>query len=115
RGRARRPGLRREDTRPQPRRRAEDRDAGRGDPPRRPRPAPAMSDAGARVPSPENAVAVDGVSKRFGEVAALDGISFAVAPGEIFLLIGPDGAGKNTLFRINNNIIVPDAGTAREQ
>src|SRR6185436_1625677 len=113
RGRARRPGVRREDPRPQPRRRAEDRDARRGHPPGRPRPAPAMSDAGARVPSPENAVAVDGVAKRFGEVAALDGISFTVAPREIFGFIGPDGAGKTTLFRILTTLIVPDAGTAR--
>ncbi len=72
-----------------------------------------MSSAAAPVPSTENAVAVDGVSKRFGEVAALDGISFAVAPGEIFGFIGPDGAGKTTLFRILTTLMVPDAGTAR--
>ena len=72
-----------------------------------------MSGAGARVPSPENAVSVDGVAKRFGAVAALDGISFTVAPGEIFGFIGPDGAGKTTLFRILTTLVVPDAGTAR--
>lgn len=65
------------------------------------------------APSPESVVAVDGVAKRFGEVKALDGISFTVAPGEIFGFIGPDGAGKSTLFRILTTLIVPDAGTAR--
>lgn len=65
------------------------------------------------APSPEPVVAVDGVAKRFGEVKALDGISFTVAPGEIFGFIGPDGAGKTTLFRILTTLIVPDAGTAR--
>src|SRR3982751_4914100 len=72
-----------------------------------------MTEASAPDPSTENAVAVDGVAKRFGEVAALDGISFTVAPGEIFGFIGPDGAGKTTLFRILTTLIVPDAGTAR--
>lgn len=65
------------------------------------------------APSPEPVVAVDGVAKRFGEVKALDGISFTVAPGEIFGFIGPDGAGKTTLFRILTTLLVPDAGTAR--
>jgi ABC-type multidrug transport system ATPase subunit len=72
-----------------------------------------MSAAGARAPSTEPAVAVDGVAKAFGEVKALDGISFTVAPGEIFGFIGPDGAGKTTLFRILTTLLVPDAGTAR--
>lgn len=64
-------------------------------------------------PSPEPVVAVDWVAKGFGEVKALDGISFTVAPGEIFGFIGPDGAGKTTLFRILTTLIVPDAGMAR--
>jgi ABC-2 type transport system ATP-binding protein len=72
-----------------------------------------MSAAGARDPSTENAVVVDGVAKRFGKAQALDGISFTVAPGEIFGFIGPDGAGKTTLFRILTTLVVPDAGTAR--
>ncbi|MFL5383285.1 MAG: ATP-binding cassette domain-containing protein [Longimicrobiaceae bacterium] len=72
-----------------------------------------MSAAGAGVPSTEPAVAVDGVAKAFGEVKALDGISFTVTPGEIFGFIGPDGAGKTTLFRILTTLLVPDAGTAR--
>ena len=72
-----------------------------------------MSAASTRVPSTEDAVVVDGVAKAFGEVRALDGISFTVAPGEIFGFIGPDGAGKTTLFRILTTLLVPDAGTAR--
>jgi len=71
-----------------------------------------MSAPGERAPSAEHAVTVDGVAKRFGEVWALDGVSFTVAPGEIFGFIGPDGAGKTTLFRILTTLLVPDAGTA---
>src|SRR3954468_433591 len=59
------------------------------------------------------AVLVDRVVKRFGATTALAGISFHVAPGEIFGFIGPDGAGKTTLFRILTTLILPDAGTAR--
>src|ERR671924_503876 len=43
---------------------------------------------------PEHAVAVTGLRKRFGDVEALRGISFHVAPGEIYGLLGPNGAGK---------------------
>ena len=57
-------------------------------------------------------VSVDAVSKSFGETRALDSIAFEVAPGELFGLIGPDGAGKTTLFRILTTLIVPDAGKA---
>ena len=57
-------------------------------------------------------VAVDAISKSFGSTRALDAVSFAVANGELFGLIGPDGAGKTTLFRILATLIVPDGGTA---
>jgi len=50
--------------------------------------------------------------KRFGDATALQEISFSVAAGEIFGFIGPDGAGKSTLFRILATLLVPDAGTA---
>jgi ABC-2 type transport system ATP-binding protein len=59
-----------------------------------------------------NAVTVEGLSKRFAHVVALDAISLEIAPGELFGLIGPDGAGKTTLFRILVTLIVPDAGRA---
>jgi drug efflux transport system ATP-binding protein len=61
----------------------------------------------------EPAIVADGLTKRFGDVVALSGVSFAVAPGETFGFIGPDGAGKTTLFRILVTLLVPDAGSAR--
>ena len=57
-------------------------------------------------------VVVDAVTRRFGSTVALDGVSFAVAPGELFGLVGPDGGGKTTLFRILTTLLLPDAGRA---
>jgi ABC-2 type transport system ATP-binding protein len=59
-----------------------------------------------------NAVTVEALAKRFEDVVALDAISLEIAPGELFGFIGPDGAGKTTLFRILVTLIVPDAGRA---
>src|SRR4051794_13502526 len=47
-----------------------------------------------------------------GQVTAVKNISFNVNPGELFGLIGPDGAGKTTLFRILTTLLLPDEGTA---
>jgi len=58
------------------------------------------------------AVAVTELARSYGDVKALDGISCTVGRGEIFGFIGPDGAGKTTLFRILATLIVPDLGTA---
>jgi len=52
------------------------------------------------------------VSKHYEEVLALDSISFRVNRGELFGLIGPDGAGKTSLFRILTTLLLPDEGTA---
>ena len=52
------------------------------------------------------------ISKRYSKVQALQNISFEVEKGEIFGLIGPDGAGKTTLFRILTTLILADSGTA---
>ena len=52
------------------------------------------------------------INKKFGETEALKNISFEVSKGEIFGLIGPDGAGKTTLFRILTSLILADSGAA---
>jgi ABC-type multidrug transport system ATPase subunit len=57
-------------------------------------------------------VNITSVCKRFGNVQALEEISFKVEEGELFGVIGPDGAGKTTLFRILNTLLIPDEGTA---
>jgi len=57
------------------------------------------------------AVQVQGLRKRFGSVGAVEGIGFAVAPGEIFGLVGPDGAGKTTTMRMLAGVMRPDAGS----
>ncbi len=70
-----------------------------------------------------NAIEVQGISKSYGkatggrgrqggQLKALDDVSFSVGKGEVFGLIGPDGAGKTTLFRILCTLLLPDKGTA---
>jgi ABC-type multidrug transport system ATPase subunit len=55
-------------------------------------------------------ISVNNLSKSFGDVKALKDISFRVNEGEIFGFIGPDGAGKTTLFRIITTLLLPDQG-----
>lgn len=57
-------------------------------------------------------VTCENINKSYGKVRALTNISMEVGEGEIFGIIGPDGAGKTTLFRILTTLIVPDSGTA---
>lgn len=59
------------------------------------------------------AVEINNLSKAFGAVQALNSVSFEVHKGELFGLIGPDGAGKSTLFRILTTLINPDSGSAK--
>lgn len=59
-----------------------------------------------------NAIEINGISKSYGAVKALDGITLSVHKAELFGLIGPDGAGKTTLFRILTTLLNPDYGTA---
>lgn len=56
---------------------------------------------------------VTGLSKSFGGVAAVDGVSFTVAAGEMLALIGPNGAGKSTCFNMVGGQLRPDAGVVR--
>jgi len=60
-----------------------------------------------------SAIEAYGISRSFGETKALDDISFTVNESEIFGFIGPDGAGKTTLFRIVTTLLLPDSGEIR--
>ena len=62
-----------------------------------------------------NVIEVLGVSKRYGDIAAVDGIDLSVAQGEMFGLIGPNGAGKSTLFKLMLGLVPPDSGEIRVQ
>ena len=58
------------------------------------------------------AIEVSGVSKRYGNLTALNNVSFTVERGEMFGLIGPDGSGKSSLYKILATLTSPDAGSA---
>lgn len=58
-----------------------------------------------------NAIEVSHITKSYDDVQALDDVSFSVKQGEVFGLIGPDGAGKTSLFRIMASLLLADAGT----
>lgn len=58
-------------------------------------------------------LAAEGLRKSFGGHAAVDGVSFAVGPGEMLALIGPNGAGKTTCFNMVGGQLRPDAGSVR--
>jgi ABC-type multidrug transport system ATPase subunit len=68
--------------------------------------------AASKLPMNKFLVQAQDVSKKYGKITALSGISFGVPEGELFGLIGPDGAGKTTLFRILATLLVPETGTA---
>jgi ABC-2 type transport system ATP-binding protein len=65
------------------------------------------------MPIPLPAVEVDRLRHRYGERVTLDDVSFTVAPGEIFGLLGPNGGGKTTLFKIVSTSLFPTEGTVR--
>ena len=58
----------------------------------------------------EAIVSIQGVSKHFGAIRALDNISIDINPGEIFALLGPSGCGKSTLLRVISGFEVPTEG-----
>jgi ABC-type multidrug transport system ATPase subunit len=72
-----------------------------------------MTNAPSTADDAHEAVVVDRITKRFDGTIALDDVSVRVNAGELFGFIGPDGAGKTTLFRILTTLIVPDSGIAR--
>lgn len=59
-----------------------------------------------------SSVSVTQLSKSYSSIKALDNVSFDVPKGELFGIIGPDGAGKTTLFRLLTTLILPDSGSA---
>jgi ABC-2 type transport system ATP-binding protein len=61
----------------------------------------------------ERVLELSGLTRRFGDITALDGVSFSVAPGQMFGFVGPNGAGKTTTMRIVLGVLEPDAGTVR--
>ena len=58
------------------------------------------------------AIEIKGVTRCYGSLTALDNVSFSVEHGEMFGLIGPDGAGKSTLYKLLATLLPPDSGTA---
>lgn len=67
-------------------------------------------------PEPESgdgtAVRVEGLARRFGDIVAVDGLGFSVRRGELFGLVGPDGAGKTTTLRMLAGVLPPSEGHA---
>jgi ABC-2 type transport system ATP-binding protein len=59
-----------------------------------------------------NTIVAEDLRKRYGEIQALDGVSFAVHEGEVFALLGPNGAGKSTTVRVLTTLTKPNSGTA---
>ena len=65
--------------------------------------------------TPPPSVEIQEVTKRFGEVTAVDGVSLSIGRGELFALLGPSGCGKTTLLRMIAGFEAPSAGTIRIQ
>ena len=59
-----------------------------------------------------NSVTIENITKSYGDVIAVDDVSLTIDSGEIFGFIGPDGAGKTTLFRMLTTLLLPDKGRA---
>src|SRR6187455_258278 len=63
--------------------------------------------------TPEPAIVAEDLVKHFGDVHALQGVSFAVPEGSVLGVLGPNGAGKTTAVRILTTLLLPDTGVAR--
>ncbi|RPH67949.1 MAG: ATP-binding cassette domain-containing protein, partial [Myxococcaceae bacterium] len=64
-------------------------------------------------PAPVLAVTVQKLTRRFGDLLAVDSVSFQAHRGEILCFLGPNGAGKSTLIRMLCGLLAPTSGTAR--
>ncbi|WP_158881771.1 ABC transporter ATP-binding protein [Amycolatopsis anabasis] len=62
---------------------------------------------------PDNTLEIDAISKRYGDVVALDAVTFDVRPGELFGFVGSNGAGKTTTMRIALGVLAADSGEVR--
>src|SRR5690349_751959 len=67
--------------------------------------APGVAQSGPRI-------VVEGLTKKYGDLRAVDGLSFSVEPGRVTGFLGPNGAGKTTTLRMLLNLVFPTAGTA---
>jgi len=77
-------------------------------------PSPAAMAEPGQTPAPRSvALEVDGVSKSYGSIDALKGVSFQLATGRVTALVGDNGAGKSTLVKIMSGVVMPTAGSLR--
>ena len=65
------------------------------------------------MPEPANSVVVENLVKRFGKFVAVDRVSLAIPPGEVFGFLGPNGAGKSTTIRMLCGLLRPTSGSAQ--
>jgi ABC-2 type transport system ATP-binding protein len=75
--------------------------------------SPVVKDTIQQTSAGQPAILVDGLTKRYGSVNAVDALSFSVQRGELFALLGPNGAGKTTTVEVLEGYRSPDAGTVR--
>lgn len=61
----------------------------------------------------EPVIVTDGLTRRFGDVVAVDGLTLEIGPGEVFGFLGHNGAGKTTTVRLLNGLLSPDGGAVR--
>src|SRR5579863_4899256 len=60
---------------------------------------------------PDSAIQTRGLTRRFGELTAVDDVTFSVAPGQFFGFLGPNGAGKSTTIKMLTGLLEPSSGS----